>query len=265
MAKSTGKLPPHPSHTPSLEALVQLATDLDLTGLAAARPAILAQTLHESLSYTDFALALLQAETVARRTRSIDRGLKRAHLGTVEGLEGYDFGLRPQLDACIVKELCNGLFIQERRNVICVGKPGLGKTRICRAIVHAACLAGYSALTVVTADMLIELHAAQADRTYPRVLRKYVKPEVLFLDEFAYEPFDATATSHLYRVVSARHKTGAIVLAANCGFTAWKKLFPSEAMAVATVDRLVDEATILRFTGETCRKPREISGAPLDD
>jgi len=265
MAKSTGKLPPHPPNTPSLEALIQLATDLDLTGLAAALPAILARAVHESLSYTDFVLALLQAETAARRTRSIDRGLKRANLGTVEGLDGFDFARRPQLDPRIVKELFNLLFIQERRNVICVGKPGLGKTRIGKALVHTACMAGYSALCVVTADMLMELHAAQADRTYKRVFRKYVKPELLFLDEFAYEPFDTEATCHLFRIVSARHKTGSIIIAANCGFTAWKKLFPSEERAVATVDRLVDQATILRFTGLTDRGPREITGAPLDE
>jgi len=108
-------------------------------------------------------------------------------------------------------------------------------------------------------------HAAQADRTYKRVLRKYVKPELLFLDEFAYEPFDSEATSHLFRIVSARHKTGSIIIAANCGFTAWKKLFPSEERAVATVDRLVDQATILRFTGLSNRGPREITGAPLDE
>jgi len=34
---------------------------------------------------------------------------------------------------------------------------------------------------------------------------------------------------------------------------------------VATVDRLVDRATILRFTGKSYRQPKEISGAPLDD
>jgi len=223
------------------------------------------RAVHESLSYTDFVLALLQAETAARRTRSIDRGLKRANLGTVEGLDGFDFARRPQLDPRIVKELFNLLFIQERRNVICVGKPGLGKTRIGKALVHTACMAGYSALCVVTADMLMELHAAQADRTYKRVFRKYVKPELLFLDEFAYEPFDTEATCHLFRIVSARHKTGSIIIAANCGFTAWKKLFPSEERAVATVDRLVDQATILRFTGLTDRGPREITGAPLDE
>ena len=47
------------------------------------------------------------------------------------------------------------------------------------------------------------------------------------------------------RVVSARHQNGSIVLTANTGFRRWKNFFPSEATAVATVDRLVDDATIL--------------------
>jgi hypothetical protein len=34
---------------------------------------------------------------------------------------------------------------------------------------------------------------------------------------------------------------------------------------MATVDRLVDRATILRFTGKSSRQPREICGAPLED
>jgi len=53
--------------------------------------------------------------------------------------------------------------------------------------------------------------------------------------------------------------------ALNTGFSKWRSLFPSEATAVATVDRLVDSATILRFTGKSFRQPREIIGAPLED
>jgi hypothetical protein len=49
------------------------------------------------------------------------------------------------------------------------------------------------------------------------------------------------------------------------GFSQWKKLFPSESSAIATVDRLVDRATILRFTGKSFRNPELISGAPLED
>lgn len=248
-----------------LEELVALATDLDLTALAQALPDLMARTEKEAMSYSDFALTMLRTEANARRERQLERGRKRSRLGDVEGLDGFNFSLRPDLDPKLVKELINCRFVEEHRNVLCLGKPGRGKTRVCKALALAACLGGYSTLYVLTAQMIEDFHASEADGSFRRVLRRYVKPAVLVLDEFGYEPFNSEATSYLFRLISARHKQGSIILAANTGFSKWKNLFPSESAAIASVDRLVDEATILRFTGKSCRDPRETSGAALDD
>ncbi len=261
MARSTRR----PAASNPTEELSQLAIDLDLTALADALPALLDQTEKQTPSFTDFGLAMFRIEVNARKNRRLERSLKRAHLGVVDGLDGFDFAARPKLHAQVVKELLNCRFVDEHRNILCLGRPGLGKTRLAKAIVHAACLAGYSALCVPAADMLEDLHASQADGTFKRAFRRYIKPEVLLLDEFDSEPFTAKATNYLFRVVSARHRQGSIVLTANTGFTKWKTLFPSEATAVATADRLVDGATILRFTGKSFRQPRRIVGAPLED
>jgi len=152
-----------PPEQEPLNELVELALDLDLTALALALPDLLDRAEKEALSFTDFAIALFNAEVNARIERRLSRSLKRSRLGPVEGLDGFDFALRPQLEARVVHELMKCRFAAEKRNVLCLGKPGLGKTRIAKALVHACCLAGYSTLAVATADMLEELHAAQAD------------------------------------------------------------------------------------------------------
>jgi DNA replication protein DnaC len=157
MARNTRR----PPATDPLQELIQLAGDLDLTALAQVLPEILSRAEKEALSFTEFASALLRTEVTARRDRSLARGLRRSRLGTVEGLDGFDFAKRPQLEPRVVRELLNCRFVEERRNVLCLGKPGLGKTRVAKAIAHAACSAGYSTLCVLTAEMLEDLHASQ--------------------------------------------------------------------------------------------------------
>jgi len=261
MARNTRRVP---AGNPT-EELIQLAIDLDLTTLAQSLPTLLESAEKDSPSFTDFGLKMFRAEVIARKTRRLERSLKHSRLGVVEGLEGFDFAARPKLDPRVVKELLGCRFVTEHRNVLCLGRAGLGKTRVAKAIAHAACLADYSVLCVLAADMIEELHASHADGTFKRAFRRYVKPAVLLVDEFGYQPFTTEATNYLFRIVSARHRQGSIVLTANTGFSKWRTLFPSEATAVATVDRLVDNSTILRFTGKSFRQPREIVGAPLED
>lgn len=262
MARSARRTP---AQDPTAE-LVELARDLDLTTVAAILPQVLDQAAKEAASYSSFAHLLLAAESKARWERRLERSLRRSHLGSVEGLDGFDFSIRPQLHERVVRQLLDGAWARDKRNILCLGKPGLGKTRVAKSLVHAACLAGFSTLSTTAVDMIEDLHASHADGTFRRALRRYVKPGVLLVDEFGLAGgFDAEATSYLFRVISARHKQGAIVITANVGFSKWKTLFPSEAHAVAAVDRLVDGATILRFSGKTRRGPQEVVGAPLED
>lgn len=252
-----------PPLAPAAE-LAQLAADLDLTALPEAIPKVLEAAEKEACSFTEFALRLLRLEVAQRRARWRSRMERRSHLGPEVNLDGFDFSIRPGLDARVVRELLHCRFVTERRPLVCVGPPGMGKTRICRAIGHAACRLDLSVFYGNTAQVLEELAASLVDGTYKRTLRRYTKPDLLILDEFGYVGFDKAAARHLFRLVSERHEKASTVIAANTGFKRWKTLFPSEAECVATVDRLVDKATILRFSGRPFRAPQETHGAPLE-
>lgn len=245
--------------------IVRLAEELDLTSLALALPDLLARAQKEGTSYSEMLRSVLAAEANARRERKMLRGRKRSRLGNVEGMEGFDYAIRPQLQASVIQELLLCGWVPSGQNVICLGGPGLGKTRVIKALAHAAWQRGHSVLYAITADVLEELRASRTDGTIRRVLRRYVKPSVLCLDEFGYQDIGTEATDHLFRLVSARHRKASTLIASNTGFRQWKSFFPSEVQAQATVDRLVDDAIVLRFTGKSSRPPREIHGAPLPE
>lgn len=247
--------------------LLRLAGELNLAALQeeGALARLLAEAEKEGWSYTDFALRLLRTETTQRGAKRVSRALRRSGLGPEVTLQGFDYTIRPGLSARTLNELLLCRFVAEKRGLVCVGPPGLGKTRVCRAIGHAACRLGYSVVYKNTAVVLEELAASQVDGTYRRALRRFTKPALLIMDEFGYMGFDRNAARHLFRLVSERYERGSTIVAANTGFKRWKTFFPSEAECVATVDRLVDRATILRFTGKPVRQPKDTFGASLDD
>ena len=249
----------------NMQEISALAEALNLNAVSQYLPDILNRAQQQNISYTQLISEILKKELDVRLEKRVARSLKRSKIGTVEDLASFDFTIRPQLHPHIIKELCDCRFIEEKRNILCLGKPGLGKSRIAKTIARSACLAGYSVLFVNTAKMLEDLHGSKADGTYARAMQRYTKPSLLVCDEFGYEPFDNNAYKYLFRLVSARHKSGSIILTSNTGFSRWKTLFSSEASAAATVDRLVDQATILRFTGDSFRKADKVYGAKLED
>ena len=164
--------------------LERLALSLNLTSLTRDHlKTLLDQSLQQGISYSDFATRLLETEIRTRRDRKLTRVLKRSHLDReLDTLDTFDFTKRPKLRAASVRELLDCRWIEEARNIICVGRPGLGKTRIIKALGRAACEKGFDAHYVVTAKMLEDMHASLADGTFRRVLRRYERPAVLICD-----------------------------------------------------------------------------------
>ena len=158
-----------------LDEIVRIAAQLRLTALTKEQVAkVLDDAEKNGVAYTHLAAALLRAEADVRKERRLNRNLKRSRLGSVQDrLDDFDFVARPKLQARVVRELLHGRWIEEARNVICLGRPGLGKTRVIKALGRAACELGFSVHYAISADLLDDLQAAAADGSYKRVFRRY--------------------------------------------------------------------------------------------
>lgn len=248
-----------------LEELRQILIELSLTTLARELPSLLAHAEQVGPAYSDFLRRALEVEREARAGRKVQRRLRWSRLGAHASLDGFDFTARPQLSPQVVRELLNCRFIEEKRNVILVGRPSTGKTTVARAIGHAACQLGYSVYYVSMEEILQSLHAARADRTYRKVFRRVEQPDLVILEDAGFSSIDRDGANELFRVVGARYRQRSTMVVTNLPFTKWEEILPSPAQAVAICERLIDQATILRFGGKPFRRPREVYGAPLDE
>lgn len=243
-----------------------LLVAFNLTTIARDLEALLKKAETEAPSYSAFLHRILEREESARSERRIQRWTKRSGLGAYVDLESFDFAVRPQLAPQAVKELLHCRFVEEKRNVILVGRASLGKTTVARAIGHAALSRGLSVWLRPMSEVLESLHAARLDGTYARVLRRLTQLDLLALDDAGVTAaLDRDLASELFRLVSARHRQGSTIVITNLPFKQWGEFLPVPGQAVAIVDRLIDDATILRFTGKPFRQPREVLGAPLED
>jgi DNA replication protein DnaC len=115
--------------------------------------------------------------------------------------------------------------MKQQANVILLGGVGLGKTHLATALGHHACLNGKRVLFTNTVDAINALIVAQKSGRLKLELRKYLKPELLNLDELGYLPIDKTGADLLFQIISGRYETGSTVITTNRAFTDWPEIF----------------------------------------
>jgi DNA replication protein DnaC len=106
----------------------------------------------------------------------------------------------------------------------------------------------------------MELSMARGDGSYPALLRKLAKTDLLVLDDWGLGPFTTTESRELLEVLEDRCQTKSTVVASQAPVDKWYELMPDSTVADAVMDRLVHNAYKFVLRGESLRKTAAVGG-----
>lgn len=121
------------------------------------------------------------------------------------------------------------------------------------AFASEALTQGYSVLFLTAADLVAECHKAEAKGTVSRLIKKWIRPEFMVLDEVGYFPFDEFSANIFFQVISKRYEHGAMILTLNKSFIEWEKVFGDDILATAILDRLLHHSVTFNIKGDSYR------------
>lgn len=237
--------------SPSLRATLKR---LRLSGLLATLPERVAYARKADLSELEFLELLLQDEVDRRDHKGLQRRLLRAGFDQDQTLESFDFEATATFDRRRIRDLFSLGFIERREDVILLGPVGVGKTHIASALGHAACRAGRQVLFLRADDLLKRMHQSRADLSTEKVLRTFLAPDVLIVDDFGLRRLDAAQSSDFYQVIIERHRRGSTIVTSNRAIEEWIPLFDDPILAQSALDRLAHNAHQVVIEGESYRK-----------
>ena len=231
--------------------------DMRLYGMQTAFNAFSDQPPTVSFTNDEMAQYRIQNEWDDRRHRSLQRNIKTARFRYVADIDGIDFSTKRELDKNQIDRLLNCEFIKKGQDVFITGSTGTGKSFLASAIGHQACLLGFKVYYANTAKLMSILKMAKADGSHLRELTRIEKQDLLILDDFGIQAFDAGSRALLMDIVEDRHGKHSTIIASQVPVKNWYDVIGEQTVADAILDRLVHQSVRVELKGESLRKTKK--------
>jgi DNA replication protein DnaC len=237
------------------EPTVEKLKALRLHAMAEAWAQQQAQPTLNSLTFDERFGLLVDAEWLARENARLSRAMKEAKLRMSSAcVEDIEYAAKRELDKALIRQLASCRWVAEHQNVIISGKTGTGKTYIACALAQQACRKGYRAIYRRAPRLYQELALARADGTYPRLLARLARTDVLIIDDWALSPLTAEQRNDIFEILEDRYGGRSTIFASQLDAKRYHEYLGDPTVADAVCDRLLHNAHRVVLSGPSRRK-----------
>ncbi len=179
----------------------------------------------------------------AARQQHLVYSLALSGCDSLKTLAQFDFLAAPGVNRTLIQDLATCAFISRHENILLCGPTGVGKSHLANAIAIEALKRDFRVVSKPTHHLLNDLHAARASGTYPRLLARISRCDLLVLDDFGLQALSAQAVQDLYEIITERYEHGSLIITSNRAFEEWAEVFNNDLLASAALDRLTHHPT----------------------
>ena len=215
----------------------------------------------QRMSHASLLTRIVEEEYRLKCDRARQQRLQRARLPEPWTLETFPFDRQPKLNRKAILALYDTMdFLAKAQNLIWLGRTGCGKTGLASSFLRHAIERGATGRYVLFADLIAELYQAVALHAQEQALKKYLRWDLLLIDEIGYVEVEPVQVGLFFTLLQKRHRKRSTLLTSNLGFSEWGSFLKNDHLTAALIDRLTEASHV--FNMKECVSLRDKLSSP---